>query len=132
MPRPIFTLQRLAHALGAGRNRLRTTDWWAILLEIGVVVLGILIAFELQEWGTNRQKRKDEALHLQRIEEEAAADFRAIRDIWRQHHDSASRAGPGGASRVPPQRGDRLQPPAHAGRAPLLGQRRRTGWRRPA
>lgn len=88
MARSLSPLRRLSVALGRGRNRWRTTDWWTVFIEIGVVVLGILIAFELDDWGDSRQRQKDEQLVLQRLEEEAAGDYRAVHRIWLQHRES--------------------------------------------
>lgn len=90
MARIISPLQRISAAVASrGRDRLRSTDWWAVLVEIMVVVLGILIAFELQAWGNNRERHRNERALLQRIEEEAKGDYLAVRRIWQQHRESA-------------------------------------------
>jgi hypothetical protein len=88
--RIISPLQRISSALAArGGRRLRTTDWWAVFIEIMVVVLGILIAFEMQEWGNTRERHRNERALLQRIEEEARGDYLAVHRIWQQHRESA-------------------------------------------
>jgi hypothetical protein len=74
-------VQRLARAV-------RATDWWAVMVELAVVVLGILIAFELTEWDQRRQDRAQELLALQHIEEEAAGDLAALERIRNQHQES--------------------------------------------
>src|SRR3712207_3389955 len=90
MRRPITSLRRLSKALVARTNeRVEATDWWSVLVEIGVVVLGIIIAFELNEWDQRRQARQEARLILRHLAEEAAADIKAIRAIRDEHRESA-------------------------------------------
>lgn len=90
MSRPITSLRRLASALVArGRDRVRETDWWSVLVEIAVVVLGIIIAFELNEWDQRRQERQEERTLLRHLAEETVADIAAIGEIREQHLQSA-------------------------------------------
>lgn len=85
MVRPITALQRLGHALSLGRTRVRGTDWWAVLIELLVVVIGILIAFQLTNWGERRKRAADERELLQRIEEEARGDYQIL-NVARADH----------------------------------------------
>ena len=90
MVRPIGTLRRLTAALMAnGRKRIAGTDWWSVLVELAVVVLGIIIAFELNEWDQRRQERQDEVALLKHLSEETAADIVSIRHIRDEHRESA-------------------------------------------
>ena len=59
------------------------------MVEIAVVVLGIAIAFELNEWDQRRQARAEEEQVLQHLREEAGADIAAIDRIRAQHQESA-------------------------------------------
>ena len=85
MARPTTALQRIATALSHGKGKLRATDWWAVLVELTVVVVGILIAFELSNWGERRQRAFEERQLLQRIDEEARGDYAVLEFIRNEH-----------------------------------------------
>src|SRR3712207_1925578 len=90
MPRPITSLRRLSQALlTRTHRRVRSTDWWAVLVEVGVVVLGIIIAFELNAWDQRRQAHSDGIVMLRHLAEETIADIVAIRAIRDEHRQSA-------------------------------------------
>ena len=90
MARPITSLHRLSQALVArAGTRVRSTDWWAVLVEIAVVVLGIIIAFELNEWDQRREERQEARQVLRHLGEETAADIAAISSIREEHRQSA-------------------------------------------
>ena len=72
------------------RKHLGGIDWRAVLIELAVVVLGILIAFELTNWGERRERRQAEAQLLQRIEEEARGDLKALQIVRDEHLQSAN------------------------------------------
>lgn len=88
--RPFSALNRMSRALLArGGDKVRGTDWWAVLVEIAIVVLGILIAFQLDAWGDRRSEQRAERLLLQRLAEEARMDARMLGSARQQHLDSA-------------------------------------------
>ena len=88
--RPFSPLQRLSRALFARTSdRVRGTDWWAVLVEIGIVVLGILIAFQLNAWGERRAEADSERLLLERLAEESRSDIQALDKIIGEHLESA-------------------------------------------
>ena len=85
------SLRRLALALMTrGKGRISETNWWTVAVELAVVVLGILIAFKLNEWDQGRQDRQEEAALLRHLVEETAADIAAIRSIRDEHRESAA------------------------------------------
>ena len=90
--RPALIIGRLADALRGVRGKAGRTDWWSVLIEIMVVVLGILIAFELNEWDQRRQDRAQEQLVLQHIREESRGDMEALERIRDQHIASVRNA----------------------------------------
>jgi hypothetical protein len=93
MSRPVTALRRFSTALvQGGRRKAAATDWWAVFVELVVVVVGILIAFELSNWGERRERRATEQLLLQRIDEEARGDLAALQDARGQSEQSASNA----------------------------------------
>ncbi|WP_162888211.1 hypothetical protein [Sphingomonas mesophila] len=83
-------LHRLGRALLArGGAKVRGTDWWAVLVEIAIVVLGILIAFQLDAWADRRAERTAERLLWARLAEEARGDINALDNIIGEHLESA-------------------------------------------
>jgi len=48
-------------------KQLRDQNWTSVVIEIAVVVIGILIAFQIEEWGTQREERRQELNSLQAI-----------------------------------------------------------------
>ena len=88
--RPYSALHRMSRAiLARGGARLRGTDWWAVLVEIAIVVFGILIAFQLDAWGDRRAQQQSERLLLQRLAEETRTDIAALDNVIGQHLESA-------------------------------------------
>ena len=53
-------LRRLALALAR-------QDWSTILVEVLIVVVGIFIGLQVDDWNTARQDRRDEQVFLQRL-----------------------------------------------------------------
>jgi len=93
MSRPVTALRRFSNAMLQGsRRKAEATDWWAVFVELVVVVVGILIAFELSNWGERRERRASEQLLLERIEEEARGDLAALQDARNQSEHSAANA----------------------------------------
>ena len=64
-PRRRFLLGRLAGAV-------RRQDWFTVLVEIAVVVLGVVIGFQVTAWGQARSDRAKEQTYLRQL----AADLR--------------------------------------------------------
>jgi hypothetical protein len=67
--------------VGESFRRIEDREWVLLALETLGVLVGILIAFELQQWG---QQRSDAARHrqlMQRLFEESEMDISAIRYI---------------------------------------------------
>ena len=58
----------LQHTAEVIRNR----DWFGIAIEIGVVTLGVLIAFQIDQWGQDRRQARDERQFLERMWRETA------------------------------------------------------------
>jgi hypothetical protein len=51
-------------------NAIRRQDWFTILIEIAVVVIGVFIALQVQQWAQERDDRQTEAVYLSRLYEE--------------------------------------------------------------
>ena len=56
-------LRRLADAI-------RRQDWFTILIEITVVVIGVFIALQVQQWAQELDERQTEAAYLSRLYDE--------------------------------------------------------------
>lgn len=52
--------------------QLRDRDWIGIGIELAVVTLGILIAFQIDQWGQDRRQARDERQFLERMWRETA------------------------------------------------------------
>ena len=62
-PRRRFVLARLAEAV-------RRQDWFTVLVEVAVVVLGVVIGFQVTGWGQTRSDRAKEAVYLRQLSED--------------------------------------------------------------
>jgi hypothetical protein len=54
------------------RRAIREQNWFAVVLEICIVVLGVVIGFQVTAWGQARGDRAQEQVYLRQL----AADFR--------------------------------------------------------
>ena len=68
------------------RNALGRRDWIAIGIELAVVTLGILLAFQIEQWGQERQRAKDEQQFLGRLHAEYGRAIEEMLGVVR-HHD---------------------------------------------
>ncbi|NNF58213.1 MAG: hypothetical protein HKN04_08215, partial [Rhodothermaceae bacterium] len=55
------------------RRAIQEQNWFAVVLEIVIVVLGVVIGFQISAWGEARADRAQEQVYLQQL----AADLRA-------------------------------------------------------
>ena len=70
-PRRRFVLARLATAV-------RRQDWFTVLVEIAIVVLGVVIGLQVNDWGQRRADRVKEQAYLRQL----ASDLRETeRDV---------------------------------------------------
>ena len=84
------------------RDALRARDWLGITIELAVVVFGILIAFQIDQWGDERRQAREERQFLERLHFEygrAAVDMRTAighhNDVLRSYRQAfAARQDP--------------------------------------
>jgi hypothetical protein len=57
------------------RRALGRQDWLAVTIELTVVVLGILIALQLDQWAQARQERRLEQAYLLRLKEDLQIEY---------------------------------------------------------
>jgi hypothetical protein len=73
-------LQRLTEAL-------RRRDWLGLVLELGVVTLGVLLAFEIEQWGERRARAAEERHFLERLYREYQRGVEELNDVITRNHD---------------------------------------------
>ena len=64
-PSPPRRLERLRTAVSAH-------NWFSVAIEIAIVTVGVLLAFEIEQWGQRRQQAEDERQFLERLWRETA------------------------------------------------------------
>lgn len=64
------------------------SKWYKYLLEIIVVILGILIAYNLEEWGESRKNKKREIEILKEFKAALTADLEEIQENITEHENS--------------------------------------------
>ena len=69
---------------------LRKRDWLGLLFEVLVVTLGVLIAFEIEQWAQERQRAADEQRFLERLYFDYGRAAEEMRTVI-GHHDRVIR-----------------------------------------
>jgi hypothetical protein len=85
-PAKRLRLQRLADAL-------QRRDWLGLLFEILVVTLGVLVAFQIDQWGQDRQRRAQERQFLEQIYADSRSGAEELRTIVEWHRKVVREAG---------------------------------------
>ncbi|TMJ20485.1 MAG: hypothetical protein E6G92_12325 [Alphaproteobacteria bacterium] len=60
--------------------RARKTDWAAVAGELLIVVLGILIAFQLDRWAEHWRRNQERQLYFERLAEESRGNATALEE----------------------------------------------------
>jgi hypothetical protein len=89
-------LRRITQALG---NR----DWLAIGIELIVVTLGVLLAFQIDQWGERRSKAGEERRFLERLYRENGKAIDELRDVIPIHQKALREIGIAVRSRNKPE-----------------------------
>ena len=79
-------LRRLADAI-------RQQNWFTVVLEIAIVVIGIFIGLQVDDWNQSRQDRKDERLYLERLHDEMLGAERLSARILRRRIENQGKLG---------------------------------------
>lgn len=74
-------------------GRARKADWWAVAGELVIVVVGILIAFQLDRWSEGWRGAKDRSAYLQRLVEESEANVTALTRLDKQFGEVTQEVG---------------------------------------
>jgi hypothetical protein len=59
---------------------IRRQDWFPVLIELAVVVVGILIALQVDNWNQARKDRAREQVYLERLARDIARDRATLED----------------------------------------------------
>jgi hypothetical protein len=87
--------------------RARKADWAAIAGELLIVVLGILIAFQLDRWAEHWSRNQERRLFVQRVGEESGANAEALGSLADQFDATTAqvlRISRAAAAPIPPAR----------------------------
>ena len=60
-------------------NRLRKGDWGTVIIEILIVVVGIFLGLQVDDWNELRKERHRETRYLERLYEDLEQDIQTIR-----------------------------------------------------
>ena len=69
------------------RKTLVEANYGALALEIFVVIVGILVAFQIDRWGIERQERRDEHQYLVRLQEDLLFEI-SLMDVSIEHAET--------------------------------------------
>ena len=61
---------------------VKTQNWFAVALDFFVVVVGVFLAFQVEQWYADHNLRKDEERHLLSLQE----DFQGTRQSLLEMH----------------------------------------------
>jgi hypothetical protein len=70
--------------------RVRKTDWLAVAGELAIVVVGILIAFQLDRWAEHWRQTQERRLYLERLAEESRGNVAALERVNREFGDNTA------------------------------------------
>jgi hypothetical protein len=62
-------------------DALRQRDWFGITIEVAVVTLGVLVAFQIDQWGDQRKQARDERHFLERLYSEYHRGLAELDDL---------------------------------------------------
>lgn len=77
-PTKRLRLQRLAEAL-------RRRDWLGLLFEVLVVTLGVLLAFEIEQWGLRRERSAQERQFMEELFADTQSGIKELTSLLEVH-----------------------------------------------
>jgi hypothetical protein len=89
-------------------NALRARDWLGLVLELAVVTIGVLLAFEIEQWGQRRNQARQERDFLERFYVENQASARELTELLQIHHRVISELGAAIRARNDPVKLDQM------------------------
>ena len=89
-------------------DALRARDWLGLFLELAVVTIGVLLAFEIEQWGQRRNQARQERDFLERFYVENQASARELTELLQIHHRVISELGAAIRARNDPVKLDQM------------------------
>ncbi|HEY7004972.1 MAG TPA: hypothetical protein VH392_00665 [Sphingomicrobium sp.] len=89
-------------------DALKARDWLGLLLELAVVTIGVLLAFEIEQWGQRRNQARQERDFLERFYVENQASARELTELLQVHHRVISELGAAIRARNDPVKLDQI------------------------
>ena len=75
------------------RDALRTRDWLGIGIELVVVTLGVLLAFQIDQWGDRRKQAREERQFMEQLYADTRVGADELRPIIEIHRKFLREAG---------------------------------------
>jgi len=69
---------------------IREHDWFFVIMDILVLVLGLLLAFQVDRWWEYRKERREERAYLSRLWDESGANVATVRERAAEHRRTAA------------------------------------------
>ena len=79
--------------VGDSFRQIEDREWLLLVLETLGVLIGILLAFELQEWASRRDEAAKHRQLMERLFEESESDVAVLRDVRSTSRDVAQNEG---------------------------------------
>jgi hypothetical protein len=74
-------------------DTLRRRDWLGIGIELLVVTLGVLLAFQIDQWGDERKQAREERQFMEQLYADARVGADELRPILETHRKFLREAG---------------------------------------
>ena len=59
-------------------RHIREHDWFAVIIEVVVIIIGLMLAFQLDRWREDRVERQEERTYVNRLVSDIEIDIPAI------------------------------------------------------
>ena len=73
-------------------DHIKQQNWFAVVIDFLIVLVGILLAFQITEWGVQQAEKRSLNVALERLHEEIKSNVAAI-DKTSSRHDNIYKAG---------------------------------------
>jgi len=71
-------------------KHVKDQNWFAVVIDFFIVLVGILLAFQITEWGDRQAEKRSLNVALERLHEEIKSNIAAIDKNSQRHEDIAS------------------------------------------
>ena len=62
-------------------NQLRRQDWFVVFIELLVVIVGLVLAFQIDRWREDVAERKLEVVYLQRLTDDIESEKKVRKKV---------------------------------------------------